>query len=132
LAALVATGGLAQAGEEDDLQVMIDRARNGVTDLERLDERGSARDEAAVLRLWLDEAWRLRSEHKYDEVRIVLDRCDSQSEMIRQKIQASKLLAQAAEREDRVAKQRADIERLRKAIEQARLQKAGLEAKTPK
>jgi hypothetical protein len=132
LAAGVFSATWARAGEEDDLQVMIDRARNGVTDLERLDERGSARDEAAVLRTWLDEAWRLRSEHKYDDVRIVLDRCDAQAEMIRQKIQASKLLAQAAEREARVANLKAEIEKTRRAIEQARVQKATLEAKAPK
>jgi outer membrane murein-binding lipoprotein Lpp len=122
--------GRAVAGEADDLQAMIDRARNGVTDLERLDEKGAARDEVAVLRSWLDESWRLRSEHKYDDVRIVLDRCDAQAEMIRQKIQASKLMAQAAEREEKVAHQRADNEKTRKAIEQARLAKAALEAKT--
>ena len=120
----------ARAGEADDLQAMIDRARNGVTDLERLDEKGSAREDVAVLRTWLDESWRLRSEHKYDDVRIVLDRCDAQAEMIRQKIQASKLSAQAAEREQRVIQQRAENEKTRKAIEQARLLKATLEAKT--
>ena len=123
-------GRLARAGEADDLQAMIDRARNGVTDLERLDEKGAARDEVAVLRTWLDESWRLRSEHKYDDVRIVLDRCDAQAEMIRQKIQACKLVSQAAEREERVARQRADNEKTRKAIEQARVQKATLEART--
>ena len=129
-ATLLLAPGPARAGEADDLQAMIDRARNGVTDLERLDEKGATRDEAAVLRSWLDEAWRLRSEHKYDDVRIVLDRCDAQAEMIRQKIQASKLMAQATEREERVARMRADNEKIRKAIEQARLQKAALEAKT--
>jgi hypothetical protein len=120
----------AAAGEADDLQAMIDRARNGVTDLERLDEKGAARDEVAVLRNWLDESWRLRSEHKYDDVRIVLDRCDAQAEMIRQKIQASKLVAQAVEKEEKVARQRADNDKTRKAIEQARLLKASLEGKT--
>jgi hypothetical protein len=123
-------GRTAAAGEADDLQAMIDRARNGVTDLERLDEKGAARDEVAVLRNWLDESWRLRSEHKYDDVRIVLDRCDAQAEMIRQKIQASKLVAQAVEKEEKVARQRADNDKTRKAIEQARLLKASLEGKT--
>jgi hypothetical protein len=98
LVGLTASG--AHAGEADDLQVMIDRARNGVTDLERLDERSATREDAALLRLWLDEAWRLRSEQKYDEVRLVLDRCDAQAAMIREKIQAAKLLAQAAEKEE--------------------------------
>jgi hypothetical protein len=127
---LTLRGRTAAAGEADDLQAMIDRARNGVTDLERLDEKGAARDEVAVLRNWLDESWRLRSEHKYDDVRIVLDRCDAQAEMIRQKIQASKLLAQAVEKEEKVARQRADNDKTRKAIDQARLLKASLEGKS--
>jgi hypothetical protein len=120
----------ARAGEADDLQVMIDRARNGVTDLERLDERSAAREDAALLRQWLDEAWRLRSEQKYDEVRIVLDRCDAQSEMIRQKIQAAKLSAQAAEREENLRRLRDNIDKTRRAIQQAQIQKAGLEARS--
>ena len=59
----------ARAGEADDLQSMIDRARQGASDLERLDERAATREEITLLRVWLDEAWRLRSEQKYDEVR---------------------------------------------------------------
>jgi hypothetical protein len=118
------------AGEADDLQAMIDRAKNGVEDLERLDEKGVATEDATVLRMWLEEAWRLRSEQKYDDVRIVLDRGDAQAEMIRQKIQAAKLAAQAADREQKLAALKADIEKTRKAIDQARIQKAALEAKT--
>lgn len=119
----------AHAGEADDLQVMIDRARNGVTDLERLDERSVTRDEATLLRVWLDEAWRLRSEQKYDDVRVVLDRCDAQAEMIRQKIQAAKLVAQANEREEALHKLKDSIDKNRRAIQQATIQKATLEAK---
>jgi hypothetical protein len=127
LALLVAP--VARAGEADDLQAMIDRARNGVTDLERLDERGAAREDAAVLRRWLEEAWGLRSEQKYDEVRIVLDRCDAQAEMIRQKILASKVVAQALDREESLRKLRDSIEKTRRAIQQATIQKAALEAR---
>ncbi|HEY0707843.1 MAG TPA: hypothetical protein VGG33_13655 [Polyangia bacterium] len=118
------------AGEADDLQAMIDRARNGVTDLERLDEKGAAKPEIATLRTWLNEAWTLRSEQKYDDVRIVLDRCDAQAEMIRQKTLAAKAMAQAAEKEGRVAKLRAEIEKARKGIEETKQQKAALEART--
>jgi hypothetical protein len=119
--------GPAAAGEADDLQAMIDRARNGVTDLERLDERGAAREDAALLRRWLEEAWGLRSEQKYDEVRIVLDRCDAQAEMIRQKILAAKVVAQAVEREENLKRLRDNIEKTRRAIQQATIQKAALE-----
>ena len=124
---LLATG---IAGEADDLQAMIDRARNGVRDLERLDEKAAARPDIDLLRTWLNEAWTLRSEQKYDDVRVVLDRCDAQAEMIRQTTLAAKGLAQAAEKEAKVAKLRAEIETTRKAIEEARVQKAALEGRS--
>lgn len=130
---VVAAGAVAPAagwaGEADDLQVMIDRARNGAKDLESLDGRGQNRDEITMLRVWLDEAWRLRSDQKYDEVRVVLDRCDAQAEMIRQKVEASKLGAQAAEKDEILRRRRQDIEKTKKAIHQGALQKAALEAK---
>jgi hypothetical protein len=124
------TASSVHAGEADDLQVMIDRARNGVTDLERLDERSATREDAALLRLWLDEAWRLRSEQKYDEVRLVLDRCDAQAAMIREKIQAAKLLAQAADKEETLRRLRDNIDKTRRSIQQAQMQKIGLEARS--
>jgi NAD(P)H-dependent flavin oxidoreductase YrpB (nitropropane dioxygenase family) len=133
LAAAVLAAGpydAASAGEADDLQVMIDRARNGVPDLERQDDRGATRDETTVLRVWLDEAWRLRSEQRYDDVRIVLDRCEAQAELIRQKIQASKVMARAAEREEDLKRLRDNIEKTRRAIQQATLAKAALEARS--
>jgi soluble cytochrome b562 len=120
----------ARAGEADDLQAMIERARNGASDLERLDERNAARDEVTLMRVWLDEAWRLRSEGKYDEVREVLTRTDAQAEMIRQKIVAAGLAADAAAREAELQKLRAAIEKTRRAIATATVEKAGLEAKT--
>jgi hypothetical protein len=128
LAAGVAPGA-ARAGEADDLQVMIDRARNGVPDLERQDERGATRDEASVLRMWLDEAWKLRSEQKYDEVRIVLDRCDAQAAMIREKIAAAKVTAQANERDQTLKRLRENIEKARRDIMKAITDKAALEAR---
>ena len=130
LVAAVLAGDTATAGEADDLQVMIDRARNGVPDLERQDDRGATRDETTVLRVWLDEAWRLRSEQRYDDVRIVLDRCEAQAELIRQKIQASKVMARAAEREDDLKRLRDNIEKTKRAIQQATLAKAALEARS--
>jgi hypothetical protein len=129
LVVLTTLGTGAWAGEADDLQVMIDRARNGVKDLERLDERGRAREETTLLNVWLNEAWTLRSEQKYDDVRVVLDRCDAQAEMIRQKIEAGKLVAQAAEKEDGLKRVRENIDKTKKAIQQAMLQKAALEAR---
>ncbi len=130
LVGAVLVGDAATAGEADDLQVMIDRARNGVPDLERQDDRGATRDETTVLRVWLDEAWRLRSEQRYDDVRIVLDRCEAQAELIRQKIQASKVAARAAERENDLKRLRDNMDKTKRAIQQATLAKAALEARS--
>jgi hypothetical protein len=121
-----------RAGEADDLQVMIDRARNGIADLERLDDRGATRDETQMLRSWLDEAWRFRADQKYDEVRIVLDRCEAQTEMIRQKIEAARLAAIAKQKEEALRRVRDNIDKTKKAIQDAMLKKAGLEAKAAK
>jgi hypothetical protein len=120
----------ADAGEADDLQARIDSARQGTQDLERLDEHGAVREDVTLLRTWLDEAWRFRSEQEFEKVRDVLKRCDFQTEMIRQRITASKLVAQAAEKEAAVKKVRASIEKTKQAIQDAMLQKAALEAKT--
>jgi hypothetical protein len=122
--------GPAFGGEADDLQVMIDRARNSVPDLERQDDRGATRDETTVLRVWLNEAWSLRSEQRYDEVRVVLDRCEAQAALIREKIQASKVMARASEREDELKRLRDNIEKTKRAIQQATLAKAALEARS--
>src|SRR5262249_25537093 len=89
----------ARAGEEDDLQRQIETQRTGATDLERRDELHATGDEITRLKSWLDEAWSLRAKHEYDQVREVLDRCLAQAELIRQKITASKLRAQAQKRE---------------------------------
>ncbi len=130
MAGLVLSAPVAFAGEADDLQNMIERQRQGTQDLERLDEKGATREETTLLRTWLDEAWRYRSESEFDKVRIVLARCDAQTEMIRQKINASKLTTVATEKEAALQKLRANIDRTKKALDEARLLKAGLEART--
>src|SRR5690348_14759976 len=80
---------LAWAGEADDLQRMIESARQGAKDLETLDVQQAVRDELTLMGVWLNTAWQLRAQQKYDEVRIVLDRVQAQGDMIRQKIIAS-------------------------------------------
>src|SRR6516164_822487 len=114
--ALGSFGRIARAGEEDDLQRQIETQRSGVTDLERLDELKATTDEITLLRAWLDEAWSLRSKHEYDEVREVLDRCLKQADLIRAKITASKLRAQAQKHEAALADLRAKISRTKKAL----------------
>ena len=123
-------GGLALAGEEDDLQRQIDTQRTGAADLERLDELKSTGDEIALLRSWLDEAWNLRAKHEYDQVREVLDRSLKQADLIRTKITTAKLRAQAAKREAALADLRAKIVKTRKALADTTAKKKALEGST--
>src|SRR5262245_57224693 len=57
----------ARADEADDLQTMIDRARRGTSDLRRLDELRACGKDLRLLDNWLDEAWRMRSEQRFDD-----------------------------------------------------------------
>jgi hypothetical protein len=129
LAGLLLLAAPAFAREADDLQRMIDSARQNTRDLERLDELGAVREEITLMRSWLDQSWRLRSEQKYDDTRVVLDRVDAQAEMIREKITASKLSAAAAKKEAALAKAKAQLTRTQQALQKATLDKAGLEAR---
>lgn len=118
----------ARAGEEDDLQREIDTQRVSVADLERLDELKATGDEITLLRSWLDEAWSLRSKHEYDQVREVLERTRKQADLIRAKITASKLRAQATSREASLADVRGRIERTKKALADTIKRKKAIEA----
>jgi hypothetical protein len=128
--AVLALAPAARAGEADDLQRMIDDNRQSANDLERLDEHKAVREDLTAMRMWLDQAWTLRSQEKYDDVRVVLDRCKAQGDMIRERINASKLNAQATEREAEVQRKRTTLERTKKALEKAKEDKIRLEAKS--
>ena len=119
----------AHAGEADDLQRMIDGARRGADDLERLDERRAVREDLTLLRVWLDSAWRLRSDQKYDEVRVVLDRCQAQADMIRERLKATKLNAEAEQKEAELKRVLGEIAKVREALHAAALKRASLEGK---
>jgi hypothetical protein len=127
--ALLGFSSAALAGEADDLQRMIDTARQSAKYLEGLDEQRATREDLTLLGTWLDTAWRLRSDQKYDEVRVVLDRVQAQSDMIRQKITATKASAEAARKEEEVRRLRDKIAKTRDAIQAATLQKAAIEGK---
>lgn len=118
----------ANAGEADDLQAMIDRARRNVSDLQRIDDHKVSVEDSAVLSTWLDEAWRLRSEKQFDTVRVVLDRCDSQADMIREQITAGQLTAQALAEETLLEASKKNIDGLTQEIASAKQKKAALEA----
>ena len=119
--------GEAWAGEEDDLQRQIETQRAGASDIERLDELHAAGDEVVLLKAWLDEAWDLRAKHEYDQVREVLDRAIAQAELIRQKINVSKLRAQVDKREAQLQDTRRKTDQARKALADTTLKKNALE-----
>lgn len=120
-------GGVAQAGEEDDLQRQIDTQKSSVADLERLDDLKAVTDEIGRLRSWLDEAWGLRAKHEYDEVRTVLDRALKQEDLIRAEITVSKLRAQELKREASLKEIKEKIARTRKTLQETSEKKKTLE-----
>jgi multidrug resistance efflux pump len=115
------------AGEEDDLQRQIETQRSGIVDIERLDELHAAGDEIILLKSWCDEAWNLRAKHEYDQVREVLDRALGQAELIRQKINVSKLRAQVEQREAALKDLRLKIDKTRRALQDTAKKKKTLE-----
>ena len=123
---LLGFSSIAVAGEADDLQRMIDTAKEAANDLERTDEQKAAREDITLHRVWTDTAWRLRSDQKYDDVRVVLDRCQAQRDMIRQRIAAAKAVAEATRKEAEVQRMREKIAKIKEAIQAATLQKAAL------
>ncbi len=125
----LAVPALARAGEADDLQRQIDYLKQTTTDLERQDDQKTANTDITMMRSWLDNAWTLRSQEKYDEVRIILDRCEAQANMVRQRLVAAKLAAQAVAKEDELKRAKNQLVRTKKALENAKLQKARLEGK---
>src|SRR5260370_9898165 len=94
----------------EDLKRQIEAEQAAVADLERLDERHATTAETALLKSWLDEAWGYYSKDEYDSVRVTMDRALAQVELIRQKIAASKLAAQASEREAALTPSRHKVE----------------------
>ena len=119
----------ARAGEADDLQRMIEVARQGAKDLERLDDQGAVRDETTLLNVWLDHAWSLRAQNEYDAVRTVLDRVQAQAEMIHEKINAAQVAREVAKREAELKRLRDEIAKTKEALTTAAVQKAALEGK---
>jgi len=121
--------GAAHAGkaEANDLRRQIDSQRAGVADLERLDETRKTAGETALLRSWLDEADAQHAKEKWDDVRLTLDRCVSQTELIRQKTIAAKLSAQAEERERAQKASKEKLERTRCELADAQANKKAME-----
>jgi hypothetical protein len=113
--------------EANDLRRQIDSQRAAVSDLERLDETRKTAGETALLRSWLDEADAQHAKEKWDEVRLVLDRCIAQTEYIRQKTVAAKLGAQADERERAAKASKEKLERTKRELSDAQTNKKAME-----
>jgi hypothetical protein len=116
--------------EMEDLRRQIDSQRSGTGDLERLDERRAVTDEITMLRSWIDEAATQLQKEELDKTREVLDRCVAQSELVRQKTSASRLSAQAGDKEAALKRSRERVEKTKLAIGQATINKKALEMNT--
>jgi hypothetical protein len=117
----------AGAREASDLQREIATQRSAAADLDRLDEQRSVTDESTLLRTWLDEAAAQLAKEEFDKVREVIARCIAQAELIRQKTSAAKLTAQMREREAALKRSREKLDKTRRDLEQARVDKRALE-----
>jgi hypothetical protein len=125
---LVVAAGSARANQEaEDLKRQIESQRAAVYDLERVDDRHQVGDEITLLKSWLDESWSAYSSEDYKKTREVIDRCLAQAELIRQKTAATKLTANASERETSVRSTREKIERTKKALLESQATKKALE-----
>lgn len=118
---------LANKRELGDLKREIDTQRSAATDLERLDDQRAVTDEATLLRSWLDEASTQLAKEELDKTREVLQRCIAQSELIRQKISASKATKKADEREAALKASREKLARTKQELQQATIDKKALE-----
>jgi hypothetical protein len=125
-------GGVAWANKREvaDLKREIDTQRAAVADLERLDDGHSATDETTLLRSWLDEAGGQLAKEELDKTRQVLARCIAQAELVRQKVAATKLTQKAGEREAALKASRDKLERTRRDLQQATVDKKALEMNT--
>jgi outer membrane usher protein FimD/PapC len=117
----------AQADEDDDIQRQIDAQKAGVPDLEHLDTRHAAAADIQRLRDWLNTAWDLRNKHEPDEAREVLDRCLSQSELIRQIIATSQVEGDVAAKEAKLQRTKEEIVRKKRALQEAEAKKKVLD-----
>jgi hypothetical protein len=123
----VASPAFASKAEANDLRRQIDSQRSAVADLERLDDTHRTAGETALLREWLDEADAQHAKEEWDKVRLVLDRCIAQAEFIRQKTVAAKLTAQAEERERAAKASRDKLDRTKRELADAQVNKKALE-----
>ncbi len=124
---LLGPAALANKREINDLKREIDTQRAAASDLERLDDQRAVTDESTLLRSWLDEASSQLAKEETDKTREVLARCIAQAELIRQKISATKATRNANERETALKASRDKVERTKRELQQATIDKKALE-----
>jgi CII-binding regulator of phage lambda lysogenization HflD len=129
LTVVMLLAGVASA-DRRDLERQIAAQEAGIRDLRALDASKAATEEIAMLATWLDETKNRLREGKQGLVRELLDRMLAQSELVRQKIAAAKLMRAVKRRRAALAELRRNIEKLKQAIQQARSRKKALEMKT--
>ena len=132
LAGALSTSSLALANKRElaDLKREIDTQHAAATDLERLDATRAVPDEITLLHSWLDEASSQLAKEETDKTREVLARCIAQAELIRQRITAAKGTQQANAREAAVKASREKVEKTKRDLQQAQIDKKALEMTT--
>ena len=118
---------LANKRELSDLKREIDTQRTAASDLDRLDSERAVTDESTLLKSWLDEASTQLAKEELDKTREVLARCIGQAELIRQRVTAAKLTRQAGEREAALKASREKVERTKRDLQQATIDKKAME-----
>jgi hypothetical protein len=132
LAGALSTSSLALANKRElaDLKREIDTQHAAATDLERLDSARAVPEEITLLHSWLDEASAQLAKEETDKTREVLARCIAQAELIRQRITAAKGTYQANAREAAVKASREKVEKTKRDLQQALVDKKALEMTT--
>jgi hypothetical protein len=118
--------GPAYAGS-NDIQREIKVQQSAANDLAALDTGKLVQDEIALLKTWLDEAYNRQAKDQNGRAREVLERCQAQSDLIRQKLAAAKAKAEADAHEKAARDARDKVQRTKKALDDATVKKKAME-----
>jgi hypothetical protein len=110
-----------------DLKREIQLQQAAANDLKGLDVHKAVADEITLLKQWLDEAAILQDKGQVAPARELLDRCAGQVELIRLKIDVSKVKAEADTREKRVHELKQILQKIQTALNDALVKKKALE-----
>jgi hypothetical protein len=128
IACLLSSIPLVGVARADDPRREIQLQRAAAQDLDALDTKKQVADEIALLRSWLDEAEKQRAREQAQRAREVLDRCQVQTDLIREKLTTARVVGEAAEHEKAAKDSRERLKATKKALEDALVKKKSLEA----